>query len=351
MQFGVLQIFQNFRSQADDGAMWRTEGAMALEAEALGFDSVWVVEHHFRDYAACPDNFQYLAWLAGRTERIRLATGAAILPWNDPLRVAEKLSVLDHLSDGRAIFGMGRGLARCEYEGFGIDMGTSRERFDIASRLILDAMETGTIAGDEIFWPRPPTEIRPRPRGGFRDRMWAIAMSPDSVDAAADLGAGMAIFSQSAWDAAAATIAGHRERFAASHPGKTIPPVLTADMVICDDDPARAEEMARRHITGYLVTVFEHYELMSEHLKNARGYEMYGNAVEMLKAVGLEHACEQYLAVQAWGTPEAIHDKLAERRERIGEFMFNGCFRFAGIPEDYALRSMRLFGEKVAGRI
>ncbi|HYB99828.1 MAG TPA: LLM class flavin-dependent oxidoreductase [Candidatus Limnocylindrales bacterium] len=347
MQFGLLQIFQNHGSAIDDAGLWREEIAMALDAEELGLDSVWVVEHHFRDYAACPDNLQYLAYLAGRTRRIRLATGAVILPWNDPLRVVEKLSVLDHLSDGRAIFGMGRGLARREYAGFGIDMETSRERFDEAADSILDALDTGWFECNGRYYQRERTEIRPRPRAGFRDRVYAIAMSPDSVEAAARIGAGMAIFSQAPWPTAREGIDRYRELFRTRHPSKRIPPVLTADMIVCDDDAGRAEEMARKYVGGYLLTVFEHYELMSDHLKKARGYEMYGNSVEILRAIGLDVVVENYTQVQAWGTPEMIVEKLRQRREMIGDFIFNACFRFAGIPGDYAHRGLRLFAEKV----
>src|SRR3546814_11965207 len=67
-----------------------------------------LVEHHFEDYSFCPDNFVVLANLAARTERIGLGTGAVILPWNDPLRVAEKASLLDHLRGGRLLLGVGR---------------------------------------------------------------------------------------------------------------------------------------------------------------------------------------------------------------------------------------------------
>jgi alkanesulfonate monooxygenase SsuD/methylene tetrahydromethanopterin reductase-like flavin-dependent oxidoreductase (luciferase family) len=138
---------------------------------------VWSVEHHFTDYAACPDNLQFLSWLAGRTHRIQLATGAVIIPWNDPLRVAEKVAFLDHLSDGRAVLGLGRGLARVEYEGFGIDMGESRERFDEASRMIIEALDKGFIEGEGPFYPQKRTEIRPRPQSSFRDRLYCVGRS------------------------------------------------------------------------------------------------------------------------------------------------------------------------------
>ena len=74
------------------------------------FNTLSAVEHHFFNYAMSPDNLQYLSYMAARTERIGLLTGAVILPWNDPLRVVERMIVLDHLSGGRALFGIGRGL-------------------------------------------------------------------------------------------------------------------------------------------------------------------------------------------------------------------------------------------------
>jgi alkanesulfonate monooxygenase SsuD/methylene tetrahydromethanopterin reductase-like flavin-dependent oxidoreductase (luciferase family) len=346
VKFGVLQIFQNHQSAVSDARMWEEEIALGLLAEELGFDSLWAVEHHFEDYAACPDNTQYLSYMAGRTRRITLATGAVILPWNQPIRVAEKLAMLDQLSGGRVIFGMGRGLARREYEGFGIDMGTSRERFDEAADMVLTALDTGYIEGHGKFYPQARTAIRPRPLRGFRDRMYCIAMSPDSVEAAARIGAGMAIFSQSEWPKAAESINRYRELFEAAH-GRKPPPPLTADFVVCDYDAGRAEELARKHIAGYLLTVFQHYELMSDHFKQAKGYKLYGDTVDLLRAVGLETLAHAYVDVQAWGTPDQIIAKLKARREIIGEFCFNACFRYTGIPFEAAERSMRLFARDV----
>ncbi|MEN8184471.1 MAG: LLM class flavin-dependent oxidoreductase, partial [Myxococcota bacterium] len=101
MDVGILLIFQNYLGRGTDEDMVRAEMRVAELAEPLGFDKIWAVEHHFTDYAACPDNVQFLSWLAGRTSHIQLATGAVIVPWNQPLRVAEKMALLDHLSDGR----------------------------------------------------------------------------------------------------------------------------------------------------------------------------------------------------------------------------------------------------------
>ena len=112
MDIGVLGIFQNWLEQDDDAAIIAGERQIGLRAEALGFDSYWAPEHHFFPYSMCPDNIQWLTQIAAETERIKLGTGAVIMPWNDPYRVAAKVALLDHQSEGRALLGFGRGLAR-----------------------------------------------------------------------------------------------------------------------------------------------------------------------------------------------------------------------------------------------
>ena len=319
---------------------------LGVLADQLGYDALWPVEHHFEDYAFCPDNVVFLAHMAARTERIALGTGAIILPWNDPLRVAEKVSLLDHLARGRVLLGVGRGLARREYEPFGISMDESRERFDEAARMVVDALETGFIAGDGPHYPQPRTPIRPAPARTFRDRFYSVAMSPDSVLSAADLGGRMVVFSQRPWSDQAAAIETYRQRFVDRHGHLPGPPV-TCDFVYCDTDAARAEDKAHTHIAGYLTSVMQHYELASDHFKDAKGYESYGSAVDLLNAIGLDKMCDMYLGVNAWGTPDQIIEKLRERREIIGDFDLTACFRYSGLPYEDTERSMRTFAANV----
>lgn len=348
MRVGVQMVFQSYGYGPDvgDAQVVADEVRLGVLADELGFDALWPVEHHFADDAFCPDNTVFLANMAARTQRIRLGTGAVILPWNDPLRVAEKISLLDHLAGGRVLFGVGRGLARREYDGFGIPMDESRDRFDEAARMVVDALETGWIEGTGPYYPQPRTPIRPAPERGFRDRLFCVAMSPDSVLAAADLGARMVVFSPRPWEDQAVAMATYRERFEATH-GRSPGPPVTCDFVYCDTDPARAEEKAHEHLAGYLTSVVEHYELVSDHFKEARGYEAYGSAVDLLRAIGLERMCEMYLGVQAWGTPAQILERLHARRAVIGDFDLTACFRFAGLPIEDAERSMRTFAGEV----
>jgi len=347
MNVGILQIFQNYKGHADDADVVRNEMRLALLADQLGFDKVWAVEHHFTDYAACPDNVTYLSWLAGRSERIKLGTGAVIVPWNDPLRVAEKVTLLDHVSGGRMVLGLGRGLSRIEYGHFGMDMGESRERFDEAAPMIIEALEKGFIEGPGPFYPQPRTEIRPRPLSGIRDRLYCVGMSTDSVEAAARLGGRLTTFTQSAWELYRdGPLKSYHEEYRRHHDGEP-PPPLTGDLMYCHPDPAVAEDRGLELMTNYFLTIVKHYELMSDHFKGTKGYDLYATAAEAFRAVGLETAARAYCSVNSWGTPERMLEELTRRRELIGEFELNLIPYYGGMSVEEAEASLRLFGEQV----
>ncbi len=347
MDVGVLQIFQNYHGRHRDGDVVAAEMRLAESAERLGYDKVWAVEHHFTDYAACPDNIAYLSWLASRTERVGLGTGAVIVPWNNPLRVAERITLLDHLSGGRAVLGLGRGLARVEYDHSMVDMNESRDRFDEAARMIVDGLEKGLVEGDGPFYPQIRTEIRPRPLSGIRERLYCVGMSPDSVEAAARLGGRLMTFTQSLWEMYRdGPQKQYTEAFRKYHGEAPLPP-LTGDLMYCHPDPAVAEEKGLQFMTEYFLTIVEHYELMSDHFKHTKGYDSYATAADAFKAVGQEVAARTYCSVNSFGTPEQLVEKLRRRRALIGDFELN-CISFYGsMTPAEAEASLTLFAEEV----
>jgi alkanesulfonate monooxygenase SsuD/methylene tetrahydromethanopterin reductase-like flavin-dependent oxidoreductase (luciferase family) len=289
---------------------------------------------------------QFLSWLAGRTSRIRLGTGAVIVPWNDPLRVVEKMVMLDHLSGGRAVLGLGRGLARTEYHHFGIDMGESRDRFDEAARMIIDAFDTGFIEGKGPYYEQVRTPIRPAPLSGFRDRFYCVGMSPESVEQCAALGARLMTFSQKPWELyKTETLDVYQASFRRHH-GRDAPPPLTGDLMFCHEDAGRAEELASEYMSNYFLSIVNHYEIMSEHFKDSKGYDYYANASEMFRAVGIEPAVKVYVAIQNWGTPEQILEKLRARRELLGPFELDLVTRYGGMPLELAQESIALFARE-----
>lgn len=347
MRVGILGIFQNYLGRISDEEMMRNESHLAELAEPLGFDSYWPPEHHFFDYSACPDNVQFLSWLAGRSRDLRLGTGAVIVPWNDPLRVAEKISLLDHLSGGRTLLGLGRGLARKEYETFGVAMDEARARFDEASRMIVDALETGFIEGEGPFYPQKRAEIRPRPTQSFRDRFYCVGLSPESVEATARLGATLMTLTQQPWEVyASGTLANYHEHWA-KHQATPIPSPLVGDLMFCDESAERAEAMAHEYAANYFLTVTDHYELMQDHFAKTRGYEHYASSSELFKQVGLDAAARGYADLHSWGTPRQILEKLDQRRQLIGDFDLLVIPSYGGLSLADAETSLRSFSEGV----
>mgnify|MGYP001344761884 CR=1 FL=1 len=349
MDVGLQLIFSAYGWDKDctDAQVYDEELRLAHQAEDLGFDALWPVEHHFFDYSFCPDNTEFLAYMAGCTKTIGLGTAAIILPWNDPLRVVEKVSLLDQLSGGRVRLGMGRGLSQREFEPFnGIELEETRERFDEASAMIVNALDTGFIEGDGPFYPQPRTEIRPRPTRSFENRIYAVANSPESVEACARIGGRMIMFAEKHWDKRLPSIESHRESFS-NHHDRTAPPTMVADFTYCHADPDHAKEAAEQYLASYLSSLLEHYDLMGTHLEETKGYDGYGQVAKYLRKHGFEKYVEGFLAANAYGTPDQMIESFRERREQIGPFELATCFRFGGIPIDDAEKSMRLFATEV----
>src|SRR5881396_3253361 len=195
MDVGIQMVFASYGwDKISDSEVWDEELRLARLADELGFDVLWSVEHHFFDYSFCPDNLQLMSYLAGVVKQADLGTAAVILPWHDPLRVAEQAAMLDHLAKGRFRFGIGRGLSRREFAAFRGTMDESRERFDEAAEMILRGLRTGIMEGSGPLYRQPRAEIRPRPTRSFEGRVYAVASSDDSVVSAARLNAHMVMF-------------------------------------------------------------------------------------------------------------------------------------------------------------
>jgi alkanesulfonate monooxygenase SsuD/methylene tetrahydromethanopterin reductase-like flavin-dependent oxidoreductase (luciferase family) len=346
MHVGMSTIFQNPHDRVSDHEVYRNELRLADLAEPLGFESIWGVEHHFTDYTMCPDVLQFLTYMAGRTERVRLGSMVVVLPWHDPLRVVEQVTMLDHISDGRVIFGMGRGLGRVEFEGFRVPMDESRTRFVEGAEMILTGLERGycEYAGTLVHQPRK--DIRPKPFKSFKGRTYAAAVSPESVRIMAQLGVGILIIPQKPWEVVAAELDEYRSVYRQVN-GTEPPPTIAAGWTFCDPDADRARAMAERYIGGYWETVLRHYEFTGGHFAKTKGYEYYGKMSEMLGKYGGEGVTDFFLNLQVWGTPEQCLAKILDIRSRVGADTFVGVFSYAGMPYDEAERNVRLFAREV----
>ena len=251
MHVGMGVAFQNPENALSDAEVWDNEVAIAVGAEELGFDSIWSVEHHFTDYTMCPDPVQFLTYVAARTSRIQLGTGVIVLPWHDPMRVAEQITMLDNLSGGRLILGIGRGLARVEYEGFGVDMNTSRQRFTETAECILTGLEQGYLEYEGETIRQARRDLRPAPRRSFRGRTYAAAVSPESMPIMAKLGIGLLVIPQKPWAAVEEDFRVYTDVYRTAN-GAEAPAPLCGGFCFVDESADRAEEMAHRYIGGVL---------------------------------------------------------------------------------------------------
>ena len=304
-----IDLFMEFASPPNGGgdAKRALEDGIALAraADAAGFDAVWSAEHHFLgDYsnAAAPD--MVLAAIARETQRIAL--GFAILPLtlHDPVRVAERLATLDLLSDGRMLWGVGRGVTVTELEGFGVDPADSRALFRARFDELSDILETGTVlrAGRRLAVnPRPARHL---PRG------WLAAVSPESYELAAELGLDVMAGPFKPWPLVKADLATYRRL----RPGGRTSFTLA---VYCEDDHAAAREKAEPGLQWAYRRLLEIARPMLE--RQLRGYEDYRRlgwlapllermvSVAVLERLGLAavgdpgHVTKRLLALQAAG--------------------------------------------------
>ena len=346
MQVALHLNIQNWRPDMSDAQAYREDLRLAERAEAQGFDAIWCVEHHFDGYSLVPDNIQMLSWLAGRTSRIALGTGAVILPWHDPLEVAEKLIMLDNMSNGRLLVGFGRGLAAMEYGAFGIDMNESRERFDEAAAMIVGALETGYMAGDGPHYPQRRVELRPRAERSFADRIYTVAMSADSYAAAGAMGATMMTFVTGELANQMLGIEVWRTQYRETTGRWPNPPVLT-DHTFCHEDEGFAREMAMQYGMAYFASNVAHYGYDSDHFDNIRSYRAYADMAAVIKERGVEQSALDFVNAQIWGTPEQIVEQYRQRWSASGGFAANVVFSYGCMPHELAEQSQDLFAQRV----
>jgi alkanesulfonate monooxygenase SsuD/methylene tetrahydromethanopterin reductase-like flavin-dependent oxidoreductase (luciferase family) len=350
MKVGLHLGFQNVHG-IPDVEFFRKEVQIGIEAEAMGFDFVGPVEHHFTDYAACPDSFQVLSYLAAKTKKIQLISAAIILPWNNPLRVVEQAIELDILSEGRFILGMGRGAARREFRSFGVDLKDSREIFDEAAPIIMRGVETGIVEADTKLYKIPRTEIRPRPFKSFKGRTVMVSMSGSSVDVAAKLGLQSLRFSQGDWRDALPEIKGYQEAFLKIH-GRKSPPFIISDFVLCFADKQRVVEYCDTYFREMFRTVVNHYEIGGAHFKELPSYGAYlsmGAATEALG--GADKAYKAFIGGNLIGTPEQLVEHHLERKSMVGDYEILANFSFGGLPYELVYEQLKLFADKVLPKL
>lgn len=346
MDVGLGLTFQNLHGRVSDADVYRHELSLAARAEDQGFDSIWTPEHHFTGYMMTPNVPQFLSWVAGKTKRIKLGTTVTVLPWHNPVRVAESFILLDQFSEGRAILGIGRGLGKEEFDGFNVPMGEARRRFKEYAEALLHGLETGVMEYDGQFLKQPRVELRPRPYASYRGRVYASAVSPESVKLMASLDVGLMIIAQKPWERVDEDLRDYRERFQAVNNTPAPKPVVVA-FVACNEDKAKAQEMRDRYLVEYARSTSEFYKFGNKEFASIEGYEYYAALAKSVEKHGMDKFNDFLADLQIWGRPEDVIERLTVMKERFDVGQFIIYTQFGDMPFDVGQENYELFARKV----
>lgn len=181
MKFGLFHSAQwpEGTNQVD---RYRQSVREAVHAEDVGLDSVWLTEHHFSRHGIVSDSLNVLSHLAARTTRVRLGTAVSVLPFHDPVRLAETAATVDVLSGGRLDFGVGRGYQWGEFHGFRVPMEDRADRFDEAIAIITKSWASERSWTHEgRFWRYDDIDPQPKPVQRPGPPIWVATDSEDGL--------------------------------------------------------------------------------------------------------------------------------------------------------------------------
>ena len=251
MEFSLAYEMQ--RPTLDDHAVIEETIEQCILADEMGFDAVWFVEHHFlTTFSSSPCPEVIFGALSRLTKRIRLGFGVVILPYHHPIRVAERVAMVDHLSHGRVDFGTGRS-APYEQTGMGIDPRNTREMWDESLTMIPKIWESDTFEWEGQFWNVPPRQVLPKPFQKPHPPIWVAALQPATYELAAQKGIGVMALGINAPAVLEPHIKAYREAIKDAEPvGNFVNNRwLSSCFGLCGEDSAKTKELCAQSLKTF----------------------------------------------------------------------------------------------------
>lgn len=333
MKFGMFYVMQR-PDQVSDEYIYDTEIEQMVAADALGYHSIWIAEHHFDSFGVCPSITLAAAAVAARTRRLRVGMAVVLLPLHDPVHLAEELSVLDQLSRGRLEVGIGRANGRHEYHGFNVPFEESRARVDEGVAILRGLWTQERFSYQGRFREVHDITLVPRPRQKPHPPLYMACNSADTVPIAARHGLPMLTSFLVADQALAERREVYRRVSAeAGYPEADVEARLAQTwhvrFVYVAETERQALEDARDHVMGYHRAIDARTGRFRD--TTTLNWEQQVN--------GGPAFC---------GTPDQVAERIAGFRERTGITNLM-CFTSVRAMEPAkVLRSMELFATRVA---
>ena len=341
MRFGIFSIVPWHETLTQEQALLETVEEIEL-ADRLGLDDAWLGEHHFSRHGLLSGIWAFMGHLAGRTERIRLGTAVIVLPFHNPIHVASEAAMLDVLSGGRLDLGVGSGYQRQEFEGMGVDLDESRERFRESLDVITKAWTEETLTYHGKFTNVDDLAVIPKPLQKPHPPLYiAVSTSPASVEYAASREIPIIVGGPTAAMGRSTEVMklwrGKMEEFGHDHSQVDLPVYaavyVTPTMEEAEKDPLGLDEWVLRRMK----------QIGSPADRDGRlpkGYESWASRQRDREMSG------QGGWAPLRGTPEVVIERIEAMRE-VGVNRIFGAFGFPGLPHEKVLRSIEMFATEV----
>ncbi|MDX6739439.1 LLM class flavin-dependent oxidoreductase [Actinocorallia sp. A-T 12471] len=341
MKFGIMNLFPVSDGASDQQVLRETLEEIQL-ADELGFDSVWLAEHHFSKYGILGSPLQFGMAVAERTKRITIGTAVLVLPFHDPLRLAEDVAALDVMSGGRVVIGVGRGYQPKEFAGFGIPLDQSRARYEETLDVLRLALTTENFSYQGKIFQYENVTTYPRPFTPGGPRILQGTVSPENF----------------------------RQRGAVGEPIITSPNFTPLTLMKRNFDAYREESLANGHdpsahdlpfmqqvwtgrgeqgMRDAAAAALEYYRSVGkvipgseEALDAERAY--YEKVAENIRLLTLEQTLTHG---GNFGEPERVAQTVAELRDQLGINHYISWMRIPSLRREEALRSMETFAAEV----
>jgi alkanesulfonate monooxygenase SsuD/methylene tetrahydromethanopterin reductase-like flavin-dependent oxidoreductase (luciferase family) len=324
-----FSLFYNFdvTPEKDVTELYRDVERQAIAADVLGFDAIWLAEHHFRVYGRLPAPLVYLTWLGARTSTIDLGTAVIEAPYYHPLRLAEDTALLDVMSGGRVRLGVGSG-ARMKEEEF-VKFGLPMEEKTARTLEVLEILHRGfaeeAVRFDGRYYRYDDVEINPRPVQTARELIW-VAGSQSTVELAGERGYGLLVPRVGASD-------GHKDlvrRYRAAANGRPSFVSLLRFVYVAETEREAKEQT---HLT------------FARYAKYDCGVDWDGRT-DSDEYVDLSERMHFVI-----GTPDRVTEQLLAWQDEYGFDEIMCQLYAAGMRHEDSMRSLELLGRVVAPRL
>ncbi len=337
MKFGLFNLM-SLRDNPDGvrGVIANTRD-MITTAESIGFDIAWFAEHHFTNYSVSVSPLMMCAHMAGLTKKIRLGAGVVVLPLYHPMRVAQEVGLVDQLSDGRCVLGLGTGYQVYEFENFSTPLKQKTDIFLEYWNVLEQAMTQGYASFEGEYIQAKHTVFTVRPVQSPMPPLFITTMDPRILKRLSQHNA--TPFFTAGWRGTKTLfdmVSSGREAWNAVGLGAKPMPVALQQYIHVTDDKAEALEAAERaRFVGRMVLALRQKEVAIEGT--------------FLKAPPLpdEPPLETFRDNLIIGDPHHVAERIAEEIRHVNPVHYNAFFQFGDMPIRRALRSLERFGAEV----